>query len=417
MKVFLAQGAPVLTLVALGGVLAAGCTVAMYPGPQRPATETARVEAIPPSSVRNIDGMDLPIGSLFTVLPGLHVVTVGAPYASSMAACFKAEAGHRYVASLDELGRGFEVSMMDVGAMSQVRSVEVAPGSATCAAVASAWNHRPRPIARAGDTAAAPVPAKGGAIATEDDQPESDSETPPQVGSSGEAVLGAPVAMAVDPEMPRARRSRNNPSLGGGPNSTADENEDPIWARHPGNGLALELGGFFGGTALANTYDQNGNTVATLRGGGGVVLGVGGMWTPLWAGDAAGFGLSAVLSLKYQTISAGNGSVSLLRFPVSLAAHTFLHVGGRWWFLLRGGVQKELGVSLSADGSSGSGEASLTGSVGGLGEVGVYYLTHVGKQRTALLVAFRYTSGTDSAGNDAFDSSSGGLVMGLHHNF
>ncbi len=415
------RGSAVGGVVALAGAVSAGagCTIAMYPGPKRPASEIARIVAHGNSSIRNIDGMDLPVGSRFTVLPGLHAVTVGSEDASQKAVCFKAQAGHWYDLDLVGFDHDGTVSVSDIGANDEVRSLEVGPGE-TCAAVASAWDPpRPHPAPR-------PVVAAARAPVESDNANDGDAERrrasdPPSENANDSDAEGrqasdstppAPVTPAVDDETPRAPR-RPSPAARSRSRVSPREDEPPRWMRHPGTGPTFELGAFLGGTDLASTADQNGNKVGTLSGGSGVVLGVGWIWTPLWAGDDAGFGLGASIGLKYDSISAGDQSVSLLRFPAALAAHTFLHIGDRWWILLRGGIQKELGVSLSVDPY---GSASMDGSLGALGEGGLYYVAELGEQRTAMLFAFRYTSGTDSNPGGSFSASAGGIVFAVHYN-
>ena len=58
-----------------------------------------------------------------------------------------------------------------------------------------------------------------------------------------------------------------------------------------------------------------------------------------------------------------NSSVSLTRFPIGGGPHVLIRISERWFLFLRGGIQKEVGISLSADGY---GSASLNGALGGL---------------------------------------------------
>jgi hypothetical protein len=153
----------------------------------------------------------------------------------------------------------------------------------------------------------------------------------------------------------------------------------------------------------------------TLSAGSGVFLSIGGIWTPLWIGDELGLGVGGYLGLKYDSIGGSNASLSLTRFPIGFAAHALIRLSERWFFLIRGGVQKEYGVSLSGSGGV-SGSADLDGSLGGLGEGGFYYVTHLGEDHTAVVITFRYTSGHDSANGASVDASSAGGIIALHYN-
>ena len=41
---------------------------------------------------------------------------------------------------------------------------------------------------------------------------------------------------------------------------------------------------------------------------------MGGLWTPIWIGDAIGFGVGGYAGLKYQNIGGTNENLSLTRF-------------------------------------------------------------------------------------------------------
>ncbi len=186
-----------------------------------------------------------------------------------------------------------------------------------------------------------------------------------------------------------------------------------MWLRHPGSGLTFDVGGFDGGTDLATAQYTDGSS-DTLSGGTGLFASVGAMWTPLWVGDAVGFGVGGYLGVKYYSVGGSNSGISLTRFPAGAGAHALIRIGDRWFLFLRGGIQKELGVSLSADGY---GSADLTGSLGGLGEGGFYYVTTAAEDHLAILFTFRYTSGRDTAANgSSFGADSAGVVFALHYN-
>jgi hypothetical protein len=164
-------------------------------------------------------------------------------------------------------------------------------------------------------------------------------------------------------------------------------------------------------------FDSNGQRRETISGGSGVLLGVAWLWTPLWAADEVGFGLGAELGLKYDEASGNGYKVSLRRFPAAITAHTFVHMTDRWWMVLRGGVEKELGLRLSVSGGDYPvGSTPMTGTLGGLGEGGLYYITYLGAQRTAIMLAFRYTSASDRRSWGSLNAHSFGLVFTIHYN-
>jgi len=190
------------------------------------------------------------------------------------------------------------------------------------------------------------------------------------------------------------------------------QEESPLWLRHPGSGLTFDLGGFDGGSDLATASYTNGD-MSTLSGGTGVFTSVGAIWTPLWVGDAVGFGVGGYLGVKYYSVGGSNSSVSLSRFPIGGGAHVLIRIGDRTFLFLRGGIQKEFDISLSADGY---GSASLEGSLAGLGEGGFYYVTTMSDDRLAMLFSFRYTGGRDSVNGVSFAADSAGLIWAIHYN-
>jgi len=242
----------------------------------------------------------------------------------------------------------------------------------------------------------------------------SDNDDPPSDSSSaGTADVSAPpatVPAASDSESPRAPR-RATPRIHVPP---SQEDETPLWLRHPGSGLTFDFGGFGGGTDLATAQLSDGTT-ETLSAGGGGFASVGGLWTPLWVGDELGLGLGGYVGVKYQTVGASNSNLSLTRFPIGVAAHALVRISERWFLLLRGGVQKEYGISISGGGDM-SGNIDVDGAVGPLGEGGFYYVTHVGQDRMAVALTFRYTSAHDSVGGMTFSANSAGGLLAIHYN-
>jgi hypothetical protein len=214
----------------------------------------------------------------------------------------------------------------------------------------------------------------------------------------------------TDGETPRAR-PRVAPRIHVPP---PQEEEVVDWLRHPGSGVMFDFGGFGGGADLATAQLTDG-TNETLSAGGGVFFSIGGLLTPVWIGDAVGFGVGGYAGVKYQSIGGSNGHLSLNRFPLGGGAHSLIRLSERWFLFLRGGVQKEVGGSLSGDGDV-SGSQDLSTSVGFLGEGGFYYVSKAADNHMAALLTFRYTTGQDSANGQTVEANSAGIVLGIHYN-
>lgn len=96
------------------GILSAGCggTVQMYPGPERPAYQTALVE-IGDVAIFTFDGQPPTKGSRWRILPGEHELRLSHNHPDAydqkiVSYLFTAVAGRRYKIGLDtEIGRGF----------------------------------------------------------------------------------------------------------------------------------------------------------------------------------------------------------------------------------------------------------------------------------------------------------------------
>lgn len=189
------------------------------------------------------------------------------------------------------------------------------------------------------------------------------------------------------------------------------------WVRHPGNGLTLEVGAFDGGAELADTQTLSGTTIETLSLGSGLSASIGVMLTPLWIGEHAGFGAGGFAGVKYDGLDNGpGGSVTMTRFPVGGALHVLLHIDGRAWLILRGGIQKEVGISVSNDSGMG-GNPVLRGSLGGFGEGGFYGVLPVGEYHVAVAATFRYSVAHDTIAGASRSANSGGFVLAFHYNF
>lgn len=369
----------------------------MYPGPKLPRDETARIEA-DHASVTNIDGMDLPVGSAFMVRSGIHAMSASTfddrgGSVAPVTFCFAAEGGASYVLRLG--GETHRVpKLIDGKTAAEVPTTPLQPGERCVPA------GRSQPVVAKPSEPA--VPADEFPAIPNIDAARAEETVPP---TQREVATRAPAA--VDSEAPR----RGRPLRATYASREAGEPK-PRWLRHPGNGLMFDFGVFLGGTDLATATFTDGST-STVSGGSGILLSAGLMLTPLWVGDGAGFGLDAFASVKYDSVGTSGNSVSITRYPLGLGAHALFQIDDRWWFILRGGIIKETGITLSADGY---GDASLSGSLGGFGEGGVYYVLHAGDDHVAFVFTFRYSGSSDSANGAKISANSGGVIWALHIN-
>jgi hypothetical protein len=367
-----------LPLVA--GVLLVGCATS---GPVPEATmaiigaKKVVVDSIDDRNVRD-DNAD-PSKARFEISPGRHKVEVslytGPPdparpeEAKVTAVCFGAVAGHTYRAQpVVEGGQWHpEIIDEDSGAAVQGQCPEVSepPG--------------PPPVAEA-----PPAPAEG------------DSAPAP----------AAPAATVPPPTPAPAPATRAPASL------PVPVTRAPRTATMPGSGLIASLGFFFGGEDLYKASFTNGPD-RSLSAGRGVQLAVGGLWTPLWVDDQVGFGIGASVGWKYDSMSATNGSASLIRFPVSATVHGLFRLNNRWFALLGGGLATEVGGHLSGSGFAAGIDSDLTSTIGLLGEGSLYY----GVDRVGLGAGLRYTSLRDHYQGDKVNASSLGIIGFVQYGF
>jgi hypothetical protein len=222
-------------------------------------------------------------------------------------------------------------------------------------------NGRPRTFAAQPAAPPTPTAAPGdGLTAAAESQPSTaaESPTPPP----------APPAAAADTEEPELAAI---PTLGGV--RVEPLPSDAVLAnRPPGSGLSLFFGGGGGGTDFVKATSSNGDS-QTLSSGSGVILGVGVILTPLWIAETFGFGVGADAGIKYDQLSASNGTASITRYPISLTAHVLLNVsgGGNHFIVLRGGAIRDFGVNYSTSGFA-TIDANVTGTWGPTGALGYY---------------------------------------------
>ena len=185
--------------------------------------------------------------------------------------------------------------------------------------------------------------------------------------------------------------------------------KDPLW------GLILELGMGGGGMTWSRSPTRTASS-DTLSAGDGVSIAAGLMVTPLWVGDGVGIGGSATIGYKYWSVGASNGNVSIGRAPMTLALHVLPRLSPHWFLFARGGIDKEVGVSVSSSGVASGFDASPEASLGGFGEGGFYKIFDSPDQNGALSVTGRYTVMSYSANGVTVDASSFMLFMGLYYN-
>jgi hypothetical protein len=191
------------------------------------------------------------------------------------------------------------------------------------------------------------------------------------------------------------------------------ESPPPVQARRPGSGFSLELGVFFGGADLVRADYENGES-RTLTAGGGGAVSVGYMWTPRWSEKGVGVGVGFNLGFKGAALEATNGSAALTRFPLLAAAHLLFPASSHLFFVLRGGVTTDLGVSLSGKGTASRLGADLSSGVGPLVEVG--FLSLAGS-RSGFGLAVRFSALEYTLWGPGINASSVGLVGSWHYHF
>ena len=180
----------------------------------------------------------------------------------------------------------------------------------------------------------------------------------------------------------------------------------------PGSGLTAGVGFFFGGESLYTVSFVEGPD-RNLKAGRGVLVALGGLWTPWWIDDQFGFGAGASLGWKYDSIAASNGGVSLTRFPLSATVHSLIRLNKVWFTLLSGGLTKEVGGEVSGSGFASTASASFTSSLGLIGEGALYH--RVGP--ATLGAALRYSRSHDWIQETKFDASSVGIIASVQYNF
>jgi hypothetical protein len=255
-------------------------------------------------------------------------------------------------------------------------------------------------IAEAEEAAVPPAPANNSGSPT----PEGPRAASPEAQPPSAPPSGPPPQVTYPPVAERP--SEPMPDMEEPPRHSSEDSES-----HPLFGLNGALGLAFGGDNLITATFADGST-RDLPAGRGVILSVGAMATPLWAGPV-GLGLGVDIGVKYTSISASNGTASFTRFPLVLSAHALFDVTHHWYILAAGGLHHELGVSLTGDGLFSGLSADFDSNWGGMAELGAFYAKkHLGASGT-----IRYTSARYFIAGQTFDASNVGVFGVIHYNF
>jgi len=386
-------------VVVVVGLIGSGCTTLLYKGPTRSASEVAVITSID-TIVDKVDDVmvrDSAMGSFaqLEVLPGPHRLWVSLNHVAF--AGVRLSGGHFVICAELQAGRTYQTRPGDRLApiLVDLRTDKVV--DPRC--------RRPGPKPQAG-VAAAP-----GSQATAKTQPAQEAP-PPDASASGELVAAAgsesqtppptpTPAPAVDTEEPpmEVRESERWERL---------PSDAQLANRPPGSGISFILGLGFGGEDFVSATDSNGNT-DTLSAGTGGMLGIGLMFTPLWIAESIGLGVAADASIKYDWISADNGSASITRYPISLTAH-FMAGSGNHFLILKGGAIKDFGVNYSASGFTML-DANISGTWGPIGAIG-YYKRSTDFYGWDILGYFALNNHV--AGGQTIDAHSIGILCGMH---
>jgi len=389
-----------------------GCTTYLYKGPTRPAAEVAVVTSNE-TIVDSVDGVrvrEYASGSYahLELLPGPHLLAISLNRVTpgflvthiarsrDVGVCVQLEAGHTYRTEGALVGSYYTPVVIDLTDSRYAKRCAPPPARPV---VAQAPPPVPTPTSAQPDTTEAG--AANDAAAGPGGAPKEAANDQP-----GEAAAPpSPAAAPIDTEEPHPAGLRRG-RWGREPLPS----DAQLSLRHPGNGLSLTMGFAFGGEDFVQATDSNGGS-QSLSSGSGVLLGVGAMLTPLWAGDVAGFGVGADASIKYDHLSASNGSASITRYPIALTAHVLFNVADNLhYIILKGGAVRDFGVNYSASGFIDL-NADVSGTWGPTGAIGYYKKSNdvLGWDIMGFFALTKHVIGTQRINANSF-----GLTWGLH---
>jgi hypothetical protein len=214
----------------------------------------------------------------------------------------------------------------------------------------------------------------------------------------------------IDREAPQRRASVTPPHP---PHSLYIDDAKINALELPRGMIGLRVGLAFGGDNLAHATSTAGSKVS-LNAGGGVILALEGMVTPIWIAETVGLGVTGEIGVKYDSLDADNGSISLLRWPMYLGAHALIRASNRVYLRLGGGVEKHAGVHLELSGQIGTGSADFTSSLGGAGEVGICVRSN---SNFVWDFGLRYTAVKYSAGGGTLNANNGSVSTAVGYAF
>jgi hypothetical protein len=349
-------------------LLGLGCSTALYDGPERSSRKIASLTAARGTNLVSVDRRPVRGGKfeVYDILPGRHQVVAEVKESNSLAPhlqtlndmrtpfCFDAEAAESYSVAVSVDGEELRQAILDRDSGEDVRtdcaSEPAQARSATAARVAESPERPPAHVER----------PRSRFRAAEEDEPE-----------DGESPVRGPIA--------------------------------PIM------GARLGFGFGFGGDDLIKATYTNGDT-QSLSAGSGVVFSLGAVATPLWVGDAAGFGVGGSIGVKYDSMSASNGNISFVRVPADLWLQTLLRVSPHWFFTVAGGMHKDLDATLSGSGLAADINYSFDRPWGWMAELGFLNMT---SRNLGYTFAFRFTNAKYLYESAPINAQSFGLELSL----
>jgi len=408
--------------IAAIAIVAQGCTTLLYKGPTRPSSEVAVVTSTQTivDEVDDVRVRDHASGSSarLELLPGPHRlgitvyrVTSGlfvtSARSDTIVACVELAAGHTYQTRPAVSGYRIGAQVVDLTnglyASRCQRSRPIAP-----IVRAAPPPSPPQPIGSQPGSLGAGATMETSADAATAPQVNALAASPPATANATqETPAPAPRAAAGDIEEPP---SSVRPVLGRAQVRERLPSDAELARRPPGTGLSLMLGGAFGGEEFVKASNGNGDQQG-LSSGGGVLIGIGGMLTPVWAADTVGFGLGVDGAVKYDHLSASNGSASITRFPLALTAHILLNVSDDLHYIIfKGGVARDFGVNYSASGFA-SLDVNVSGTWGPTGALGYYKRSNdvFGWDILAFFALTNHVVGTEKINANSF-----GVSTALH---
>ncbi len=258
--------------------------------------------------------------------------------------------------------------------------------------------------------------AAPGAPSAAPEAPAAGSGTGPAATPSPPPV-NPPAGPVVDAEAPASgvrSPSSNLPSAGTKASYTPVRNP-----RISGYSIGVRFGFAGGGDTLVRAQLSDG-TERTITAGGGGNIAADLRLTPLWIADTVGFGVGAELGWKGQEISATNGSVGMDRYPLIVTAHVMARVADYAYLVLAGGVEKDLGITLSGSGAGAiGGFVDFQSALGGIGSLAfAYALTpHLSFDGTVRVGILQYDLSDGNGGTGRASASYGGFTLGGSYQF